>query len=106
MPMTAAVREVLDSVRAAREGRIDKRNPPFAEHMCRIPIEHLPELERQFPGLDGKSGTLAHDLALREFHASPASEPYRVSRRKMGPQPRGIIIRPPAPKPEKGESRG
>lgn len=102
-PMTAAVRSVLESVRAAREGRIDKRNPPFAEHMCRIPLEHMPALERQFPGLDGKSGTIAHDLAMREFHASPVSEPYRVNRRVMGTKPRGIIIRPPAPTPAKDD---
>ena len=88
---------ILDSVQAAREGRIVTRHAPFAEHMCRIPVEDLRALNALFPGLDGKSGTNAHDLAMKAFHESPASEIYRVRRRVMGERPRGIIIRPPDP---------
>lgn len=96
-PLTAVVRAILESNQQAREGRIVTRHAPFAEHMCRIPLEHLPALNSLFPGFDGKSGTEAHDLAMKAFHASPASEPYRVrkSGRVVQNRPRGIIIRPP-----------
>jgi hypothetical protein len=100
--LTPNARAVLEGNRAAREGRVVTRHAPFAEHMCRIPLEHLPELNRLFPGFDGKSGTQAHDDAMRAFHASPRSALYDV--RKRNPQtiknrPRGIIIRPPRAQP-------
>lgn len=85
----------------AREGRVVTRHAPFAEHMCRIPLEDLPMLNKRFPGFDGRSGTEAHNMAMREFHASPLSTLYDVRKRDaltVKNRPRGIIIRPPAPK--------
>ncbi len=101
-PLTAEVRAILESNQAAREGRIVTRHAPFAEHMCRIPIDHLPELNRLFPGFDGKSGTAAHDAAMKEFHASPRSALYAVRKRgarHVQNKPRGIIVRPPVAQP-------
>lgn len=101
-PLTRNARAVLEGNQAAREGRVVTRHAPFAEHMCRIPLEHLPELERLFPGFDGKSGTEAHDQAMREFHASPRAALYDVRKRHPATiknRPRGIIIRPPRAKP-------
>jgi hypothetical protein len=98
--LTAGIRAILESNKAAREGRIVTRHAPFAEHMCRIPVEHLPEINKRFPGFDGKSGTAAHDQAMRDFHASPLSAVYAVRTRDLGRiknRPRGIIIRPPKP---------
>lgn len=100
--ITAAVRAILESNQKAREGRIVTRHAPFAEHMCRIPYEHIKNINKRFPGFDGRSGTEAHDQAMREFHASPLSAEYDV--RKHNPatiknRPRGIIIRPPPVKP-------
>lgn len=96
--MTANVREVLEGNRMAREGRVVTRHAPWGEHRCRIPLERLPELNKKFPGFDGKSGTQAHIDAMNAFHASPLSAEYDV--RKNHPatiknRPRGIIIRPP-----------
>ena len=100
-------RAILESVQLARDGRIVTRHAPFAEHMCRIPVVDLPVLNALFPGLDGKSGTNAHDLAMKEFHASAASEPYRVRKRVVGgDRPRGLIIKPPAPTPAKDDDNG
>lgn len=96
-PLSAEVRAILESNQAAREGRIVARHAPFAEHMCRIPIPHLPALNKRFPGLDGKSGTEAHDRALTEFHAHPLSAMYAVHKRGhryAQSRPRGIIIKP------------
>lgn len=97
--LTPNAEAVLESNQAAREGRIVTRHAPFAEHMCRIPLEHLPELNKRFPGFDGKLGTAAHDQAMKEFHASPISAVYAVRTRNLAAirsRPRGIIIRPPA----------
>lgn len=102
LELTPNARAVLESNQRAREGRIITRHAPFAEHMCRIPLEHLPELNRLFPGFDGKSGTQAHDDAMREFHASPRSALYDVRKRNPATiknRPRGIIIRPPRAQP-------
>jgi hypothetical protein len=98
-PLSAAVSSILESNQLAREGRITARHAPFAEHMCRVPVEHLPLLNAKFPGFDGKSGTAAHDQAMRDFHASPWSAVYAVRKRGLRHtqgRPRGIIIRPPA----------
>lgn len=99
--LTPNARAVLEGNQLARDGRIVTRHAPFAEHMTRIPLEHMPALNALFPGFDGRSGTEAHDLAMRAFHASPASEPYRVrkSGRTVQNRPRGIIIRPPRAQP-------
>lgn len=88
---------MLESVRAAREGRIEKRNAPFGEHVLRIPESDHAVIVKLFPGLASRNVD-ERDMALEQFLASPASEPYRVQRRKMGPQPRGIIVRVPEPK--------
>lgn len=98
LPLTSNARAVLEGNQKAREGRIVTRHAPFAEHMCRIPVEHLPELNRLFPGFDGKQGTAAHDQAMRDFHASPRSALYDVRKRNPATirnRPRGIIVRPP-----------
>ena len=100
--LTAEVRAILESNQKAREGRIIIRHAPFAEHMCRVPVEHLPEINKLFPGFDGSLGTAAHDQAMRDFHASPLSAEYDVRKRNPAAiknRPRGIIIRPPAAKP-------
>lgn len=90
---------IMRATQLAREGRIDARHAPFAEHVCRIPESDFRVLCKLFPGLDSKSRA-ERDAALERFHASPASEPYRVRRRVMGGRPLGIIIRPPAPREE------
>lgn len=100
--LSAEVSAILGSNQAAREQRIVTRHAPFAEHMCRIPVEHLKAINSRFPGFDGKLGTAAHDQAMREFHASPLSTVYAVRKRDaltVKNRPRGIIIRPPAPRP-------
>ena len=103
--LAAAVRDaVLDSNRQAREGMIVTRHAPFAEHMCRIPTDPdtLAEIERRFPGFNGRQGTAAQDQALKDFHASPFSSLYAVRKRGaryVQNKPRGIIVRPPAAKP-------
>lgn len=86
-------RAILESVHDAREGRIERRHAPFAEHMCRIPMADWQVLLKTWPGL-ASPNTAERDAALTAFHASPASEPYRVRRRVMGQRPRGVIVRP------------
>lgn len=105
--LTSEVRAILESNQAARDGRIITRHAPFAEHMCRIPVDHLPELNKRFPGFDGKAGTAAHDQAMKDFHASPVSALYAVRKRghrHVQQKPLGIIIRPPPVSPAEDQA--
>lgn len=88
---------IMRETQLAREGRIEARHAPFGEHMCRIPESDWKVLLQVFPGLGSKNRAEA-DAALEAFHASPASEPYRVRRRVLGETPKGIIIRTPEPR--------
>lgn len=90
-------RAILESVQAAREGRIVTRHAPFAEHVCRIPESDFKVLCVLFPGLSGKQGTQAHIDAMNALHASAASEPYRVRRKFRKEKSRGVIVKPPPP---------
>lgn len=95
--MTLTRRQMLEDVRAAREGRVVTRHAPFAEHVCRIPESDWPVLCALFPGLDGKQGTQAHHDAMTAFHASEASAVYKVRRKFRKDNARGVIVRPPPP---------
>lgn len=87
-----AVGLVLREAQLAREGRLETKHAPFAEHMCRIPLEHinrwhkmngvlLPPLRVLFPGWDSKNHDEA-EAAMNAFHASEYADPYRVRSRQ------------------------
>ena len=83
---------VLREAQLAREGRLDTRHAPFAEHQLRIPVAHMTQwhmlkgvvrspLVSRFPGLNSRN----HDEfeeAYARFLASPFADPYRVRSRK------------------------
>lgn len=75
--MDATRRQILECNRLAREGRIDTRHAPFAEHILRVPELDFELLARVFPGLKSKDAD-ERTRAVVEFQQSPLSEPYRV----------------------------
>jgi hypothetical protein len=76
-------RDVLRANQAAREGRIEARHAPFAEHVLRIPESDFPILCRLYPGLNSKNAD-EQRRAVDKFLASEASAPYRVRRLVRG----------------------
>jgi hypothetical protein len=78
----------------AREGRLDARHAPFAEHVLRIPTSHWRALARLFPGLNSRSPD-EHAEAMKRLHESPIADPYRVRSRQAQ---LGAIGGPRAPK--------
>lgn len=85
-------RLVLREAQLAREGRLDTRHAPFAEHQLRIAKEHFtqwhiingvmrPPLFNQFPGLKARNRE-EFEAAYNQFYRSPAADPYRVRNRK------------------------
>jgi hypothetical protein len=83
---------VLTEAQLAREGRLETRHAPFAEHQLRIPVYHMTQwhmlhgvlrspLVNRFPGLDSRN----HDefeAAYDRFFKSPDADPYRVRSRQ------------------------
>lgn len=77
--MSAAV--VLREAQLAREGRLDTRHAPFAEHQMRIPIEHWRALARLYPGLNSRD-PVEYAEAYDRLLKSPLADPYRVRSRQ------------------------
>jgi len=59
------------------------RTTSFGKLELDIPLDHLPMLDKFFPGL-GKPGHPDHKYQLRRFMRSPVSAPYRVQEQKKG----------------------
>jgi hypothetical protein len=82
MPVEAMSDErVLEEAQLAREGRLETRHAPFAEHQLRIPTSHWGALVRLFPGLNARDHAEAQ-AAYERLLASPIADPYRVRSRK------------------------
>lgn len=72
---------VLREAQLAREGRLDTRHAPSAEHVLRIPTSDWPALARLFPGIDAKDHD-TREAAMKRMHESPLVDKYRVRTRK------------------------
>jgi hypothetical protein len=72
---------VLREAQLAREGRLETRHAPFAEHQLRIPTEHWRGIALLYPGLNSRNHDEFQD-AYNRFLASPFADPYRVRSRK------------------------
>lgn len=83
---------VLREAQLAREGRVEVRHAPFAEHQLRIDVAHFyhwhmidgvyrPPLAKMFPGLVSKDHAEFEETYDRFFRSSFA-DPYRVRSRR------------------------
>lgn len=72
---------VLREAHLAREGRLDTRHAPFAEHTLRIPTSHWRALALLFPGLNARDHA-EREAAMQRLHESPLADPYRVRTRR------------------------
>jgi hypothetical protein len=85
-------RAILESVARVRNGIDPHRNPSFAEHQLRIPMQDFHALVRLYPGLSARD-PLEKTAAWEAFHKSPFSEPYRVNKIVRGVTKSGILIK-------------
>jgi hypothetical protein len=90
--ITTDKRELLDINRGAREGTIPHRNPEFAQHTLRIPVEDFAALYKLYPGLIAIDPA-EKSAAWEAFHNSPFAEPYRVNKLSRGYLRNGNIIK-------------
>lgn len=81
--ITPAKREIFEINKGARDGTVAHRNPDFAQHTLRIPIEDFAALYKLYPGLIAKDPD-EKSAAWEAFHNSPFAEPYRVNRLSRG----------------------
>lgn len=72
---------VLREAQLAREGRLETKHAPFAEHQLRVPIPHWNALAMLYPGLKSRD-PVEYEEAYARFYASPLADPYRVRNRK------------------------
>jgi len=85
-------RDLLDINKGARDGTIPHRNPEFAQHTLRIPMDHFVALYRLYPGLIARDPA-ERSAAMEAFHNSPFAEPYRINRLSRGYLHNGLIIK-------------
>lgn len=76
-----STKTVLHEAQLAREGRVETKHAPFAEHTLRIPTSHWKALTMLFPGLLSKDHA-EYEAAMKRLHESPLADPYRVRSRK------------------------
>lgn len=74
-------RLVLREAQLAREGRLDTRHAPFAEHQLRVPLEHWNALAMLYPGLKARKRE-EFEAAYNALLKSPFADPYRVRNRQ------------------------
>lgn len=85
-------KDLLDINRGARDGTIPHRNPEFAQHTLRIPMDHFTALYRLYPGLIARNPA-EKSAAWEAFHNSPFAERYRVNKLSRGYLHNGTIIK-------------
>jgi hypothetical protein len=90
--ITQEKRELLDINKGARDGTIPHRNPNFAQHTLRIPVEDFAALYRLYPGLIARDPE-EKSAAWEAFHNSSFAEPYRLNRLSRGYLHNGEIIK-------------
>lgn len=73
--------ETLTELAQARAGVIPRRNPDFAEHVMRIPMQDYRALCMLYPLNATDPAERAE--AWKRFEKSSFSEPYRTSRKVM-----------------------
>jgi hypothetical protein len=78
--------------KGARDGTIPHRNPEFAQHTLRIPMDHYSALTRLYPGLNARDPD-ERSAAWEAFHNSPFAERYRVNKLSRGYLHNGAIIK-------------
>lgn len=71
----------LTEAQLAREGRVQTRHAPFAEHQLRVPTEHWRAIAMLYPGLRSRNHD-EYEAAYDRFLKSPFADPYRVRNRK------------------------
>lgn len=69
----------LEVTRLAREGRIERRDAPFGEHLLRLPVEDFLALIKLYPDLNSPD-PVESSKALDKFFNSPLAEKYRIAR--------------------------
>ena len=79
--MTVGRNNVLRDAQLAREGRVETRHAPFAEHTLRIPYQDYMALTRLYPDLLSKDEP-TRQAAWDRLHKSPFVDAYRVRSRK------------------------
>jgi hypothetical protein len=92
LEINASQKALLETNKGARDGTIPHRNPDFAQHTLRIPMEHFTALTKLYPGLVA-SDPAEKSAAWEAFHNSPFAEPYRVNKLSRGYLHNGIIIK-------------
>lgn len=85
-------RSILEINQKCRDGAVPHRNPKFARHMMRIPMEDWYALRRLIPGLNA---TDPQELtaAWEWFERSPFSEKYRINKITRGIIRNGDLIK-------------
>lgn len=83
---------ILRDNQLAREGRVQTRHAPFAEHILRIPLSDYGQLIKANPALNSKDAA-QKSRAIDELLKNPLGEVYRVRKQRRGGNSHGVVIK-------------